>query len=909
MQKNRISATCRVIFTLAFLICLCVPQVAARGPDPERPRRGFLNPDAPLPAAPEPQAQPDGENLTTAARLPWSKVVFQSYRNSNYEIYLANDDGSGLVRITNDSKSDITPRLNRGGTRIVFASNRAGNYEIYAVNPDGKSLARLTNNSQNDTNPRWSPDGSKIAFQTNRDGNYELYTMNANGSGLTRLTYDAGDDLTPAWSPDGSQIAWMAYRDGRYRIWVMNANGSGAVQLSNQPYSENPSFSPDGSQIAFDADADDNGWQEVWVMNADGSNQHELLNPGYEQDAYVRSWSPDGNYICYTHAAYTYYNSTWYWMYAYLRMLSPTQNPPTELELLGTDVDWSPDWQTLDPTNPSSSMAALPATSPGPFLVSWSGGDTGGSGLKDYDIQVRDGAGAWNNWLTPTSSTSAFYPGVGGHTYFFRARARDHSANLESWPADWDATTTVEALAPETSLVPLPALSIPTIPLSWTGSDAGGSGVKSYDIQVRDNGADWTDWLSGTTQTSAIFNGTSGHSYAFRLRALDNALNQEAWTPGAQGDAATRAISFSLSGRVLDNTGSPIAGAGLVSNPEPAPALPSGTHGTYSTLFTTAESTVTVNWNKTGYGSLPDTVFNAPSLNQLDVVLPPQDNLVANSSLEFDANLEAPWQGSGISLPQVVPQRHTGESAVWLGAGSAPLSSGSTVLTQTLSIPAGMTHPILSFFYQLKDASLANGGEFNVQVTHGADTSTLWSTTQNTAGWLQRSLDLQAFAGQEISLRFSLDLAAGQLPAYALIDDVTLGTANPDLWVSDAGSTIALPGTTFTLVLAYGNRSLVPANGSQLTLTLPDQLTFISADTAPSGITGQVLSWDIATLDGQSSAILHITVSLAGDAAPFNTLSVLAAIQAAPTELEQANNSYEIPLFIGTKVYTPFVFR
>ncbi len=70
------------------------------------------------------------------------------------------------------------------------------------------------------------------------------------------------------------------------------------------------------------------------------------------------------------------------------------------------------------------------------FTVSWTGLDpTPGSGLARYDIQVADGRdGMWVDWLTNTDLTSAPYVGQRGHTYGFRARARDVAGNQGTYP-------------------------------------------------------------------------------------------------------------------------------------------------------------------------------------------------------------------------------------------------------------------------------------------------------------------------------------------------------------------------------------------------------------------------------------------------------------------------------------------
>lgn len=113
-------------------------------------------------------------------------------------------------------------------SKIAFHTSRDGNPEIYVINEDLSGLTNLTNNAAADRNAEWSPDGSKIAFQTNRDGNDEIYTMNADGTGLFRVTIHSARDHKPAWSPDGSQIAFTSDRDGLgFEVYVVNADGTG----------------------------------------------------------------------------------------------------------------------------------------------------------------------------------------------------------------------------------------------------------------------------------------------------------------------------------------------------------------------------------------------------------------------------------------------------------------------------------------------------------------------------------------------------------------------------------------------------------------------------------------------------------------------------------------------------------
>jgi Tol biopolymer transport system component len=528
-----------LIVTLALFVSALNLRAASQTPPPNLSRSSHEGAEE-LPFLDRGILQAASRDIAAVELIPWSRLVFQSYRDMNWEIYTANSDGSGQTRLTNQAASDIEPRLNRGCTRIAFASNRDGNWEIYTMNLDGSGLTRLTFNAASDGLPAWSPDGGRIVFRSYRDGQAEIYVMSADGSGQTRLTWDAAYDGLPAWSPDGTKIGFTSERNGERRLWVMNADGSGQTSLSSsRPYTQGPLWSPDGSQITFDADGDGDGRNELWLMNADGSNQHQVYDPPEsETEAWVRSWSPDGRYIAFSRISWIYQQGQWYWTVGYLDAWDSASG--STVRLLSQNMEWEPDWQTTDALAPASSVNALPAQSPGPFTVSWSGSDSGAAGLLNYDVQAKDGAaGTWTDLLTRTTAISASYPGIGGHTYYFRLRARDNAYNVEAWPPDYDAFTTVEALPPVAAVKQLPAYLRNGSVVSWDGSDPGGSGIKTFDVQYRDGAAgSWTDWQIGIVDTEANFSGTAGHSYYFRARAIDNAQNIESW-PSGDGDTST----------------------------------------------------------------------------------------------------------------------------------------------------------------------------------------------------------------------------------------------------------------------------------------------------------------------------------------------------------------------------------
>ncbi|HEY9175432.1 MAG TPA: putative Ig domain-containing protein, partial [Verrucomicrobiae bacterium] len=86
----------------------------------------------------------------------------------------------------------------------------------------------------------------------------------------------------------------------------------------------------------------------------------------------------------------------------------------------------------------------------------------------------------------------------------------------------------VDNQPPTSSVAALPAQSRSAFLVQWSGEDnPGGSGVATFDIYYSENGGPFQRWLQATPANGAVFQGTSGKTYAFYSVAADQAGNRE----------------------------------------------------------------------------------------------------------------------------------------------------------------------------------------------------------------------------------------------------------------------------------------------------------------------------------------------------------------------------------------------
>src|SRR6266508_329846 len=72
--------------------------------------------------------------------------------------------------------------------------------DIWVANEDGSNVQRLTDNRAREVYPRFSPDGRWMAFSSNRYGNNDVFVVPVTGGAPRRLTFHTGSDDVVGWA-------------------------------------------------------------------------------------------------------------------------------------------------------------------------------------------------------------------------------------------------------------------------------------------------------------------------------------------------------------------------------------------------------------------------------------------------------------------------------------------------------------------------------------------------------------------------------------------------------------------------------------------------------------------------------------------------------------------------------------
>ncbi len=194
-------------------------------------------------------------------------------------------------RFIASTEPDLEPQFAPDGKKIVFNSARSGNYEIWVCDREGRNPVQLTSfNGPVVGGPRWSPDSRWIAFGSPKAGNEDIYVISAEGGQPHRLTSGPSNNVRPSWSQGGRWIYFGSNRSGDWQIWKEPAQGDTAVQVTKTKGAREALESLDGKSVYY-AKLDAPG---VWKVPVEGGGETRVLDRGGQS-----VWALTGQGICF----------------------------------------------------------------------------------------------------------------------------------------------------------------------------------------------------------------------------------------------------------------------------------------------------------------------------------------------------------------------------------------------------------------------------------------------------------------------------------------------------------------------------------------------------------------------------------------------------------------------------------
>lgn len=258
-------------------------------------------------------------STSTVTALPADRIVFDSNRTGNYEVFTMLADGSSPVRLTNDPTYDSWwPKISPDRTKILFYRTPKGTHDrdysktsLWQMNADGTALRQLlANGSYGWTfqgHAEWSPDGTQLVMLGGSAPGTQIYITNADGTSPRLVKKRGGSNVDPSWSPDGKSLLFIGCPVATctkelYEVFRINTDGTGEQRLTNDLVPDyDPYYSPDGSTIAWLRDTGGLTKWGVFRMNPDGSGQRPVIDDGGINSK--PAWSADSQTIFFHRAA------------------------------------------------------------------------------------------------------------------------------------------------------------------------------------------------------------------------------------------------------------------------------------------------------------------------------------------------------------------------------------------------------------------------------------------------------------------------------------------------------------------------------------------------------------------------------------------------------------------------------
>lgn len=190
------------------------------------------------------------------------------------------------------------------GKRISYHEN----YQVYIANADGSDKQRIDTGNSFNFGPTWSPDGHWLMFVSGVHRDCHPYIVRADGTGLRKLAdrngyngailhldtpdFHEGSSDLPVWSADGKSVFYTARVGENVELFQVTLAGD-ARQLTKTPAGSlhyHPSPSKDGRYLLYGSKRD--GVRQLFVMSQGDGRETQLTDLKKGHAAMWGHWRP-----------------------------------------------------------------------------------------------------------------------------------------------------------------------------------------------------------------------------------------------------------------------------------------------------------------------------------------------------------------------------------------------------------------------------------------------------------------------------------------------------------------------------------------------------------------------------------------------------------------------------------------
>jgi Tol biopolymer transport system component len=155
------------------------------------------------------------------------RIIFSSYRNGSYGLYLKASDGSGTEELILGAVARIRfpTDWSPDGKLLTYIEGALGGWAIWMLPLEGERKPYLFHASQfSEREAAFSPDGKWVAYCSNESGDYKVYVVPFPGpGGKWQVSPEGG--CGPRWRRDGKEIFYLS-SDNKMMVTEVKSSGS-----------------------------------------------------------------------------------------------------------------------------------------------------------------------------------------------------------------------------------------------------------------------------------------------------------------------------------------------------------------------------------------------------------------------------------------------------------------------------------------------------------------------------------------------------------------------------------------------------------------------------------------------------------------------------------------------------------